>query len=220
MTREGSLARPTPRARDGRTPRAWGRRRGGRRTSEREELESALGIRVSCRRRRIRPRGEALASEKIRRVSTPGDVDHLHAELGQSIEPASLLVGHVALLLEPLQAGIVRVELEWAVQKIWAEDLQGVDDGEQLQQVRQVGPLRGCQLTRLVGDGMPGASIVRLLEDRRNSQLRRVSNRLRGPRGLPHPQHGRRHQGGLELLEAALFDRRPPERGLRAAQPG
>ncbi len=99
---------------------ARGRRRGGRRTTEREELERALGIRVTRRRRRIQPRGEALASKKIRRVSTPRDVDHLHAELGQSIEPPSLLVGHVALrlLLEPLQvqAGIVRVELEWAVQ--------------------------------------------------------------------------------------------------------
>ena len=99
-------------------------------------------------------------------------MDHLHAELGQSIEPPSLLVGHVALLLEPLQAGIVCVErLKWAVQKIWAGNLRSVYDGEQLQQMRRVGPLRGGQLTRLVGDGMPGASIVRLLEDRRNSQL-------------------------------------------------
>ena len=73
---------------------ARGLRRGGRRTIKREELESALGIRVTCRRRRIRPRREALASKKIRRISTPGDVDHLHAEFGQSIEPPSLLVGH------------------------------------------------------------------------------------------------------------------------------
>ena len=77
---------------------AWGRRRGGRRTSEREELEGAPRI-----LRRIRLLGKALASEKIRRVSTPGDVDHIHAELGQSIEPASLLMGHVALLLEFLK---------------------------------------------------------------------------------------------------------------------
>jgi hypothetical protein len=74
-------------------------------------------------------------------------MDHLHAEFGQSNEPPSLLVGHVALLLEPLQAGIVRVELKWAVQKIWAENLQSVHDGEQLQEVRRVGPLRGGQLT-------------------------------------------------------------------------
>ena len=57
-----------------------------------------------------------------------GDVDHLHAEFGQSIEPPSLLVGHVALLLESLQACVVRVELEWAVQITWAEDLQSVPD--------------------------------------------------------------------------------------------
>ena len=41
-----------------------------------------------------------------------------------------LLVGHVALLLESLQAGIVRVELKGAVQKIWTENLQSVHDGE------------------------------------------------------------------------------------------
>ena len=87
------------------------------------------------------------------------------------------------MLLEPLQAGIVRVELKGAVQKIWAENLQSVHDEEQLQVVLRVGPLRGDQLTRLVGDGMPGASIVRLLKDRRNSQLRRVSNQTRGPSG-------------------------------------
>jgi hypothetical protein len=62
-------------------------------------------------------------------VSTPWDVDHRHAEFGQSIEPPSLLVGHVALLLEPLQAGIVRVQLKWAVQNVRAEDLQSGDDG-------------------------------------------------------------------------------------------
>ena len=86
-------------------------------------------------------------------------------------------MGHVALLLEPLQAGIVRVEFKGAVQKIWAENLQSVHDGEHLQEMRRVGPLRGGQLTRLVGDGMPGGRIVRLLKDRRNSQLRRVSSR-------------------------------------------
>ena len=78
-------------------------------------------------------------------------MDHLHAELGQSIdytiEPPSLLVGHVVLLLEPLQVGIVRVELEWTVQKLWAENLQSVHDGQQLQPVRRVGPLRAGQLT-------------------------------------------------------------------------
>ena len=89
-------------------------------------------------------------------------------------------------------------------------------------EVRRVGPLRGGQLTRLVSDGMPGASIIRLLKDRRNSQLRRVSNETCGPSGLPpwHPQHRRRHQGGLELLEASLLDCRPSELGLQAAQGG
>ena len=43
---------------------------------------------------------------------TPGDVHCLHAELSQSIEPQRLLVDHVVLPLEPLHAGIVRVELE------------------------------------------------------------------------------------------------------------
>jgi hypothetical protein len=62
---------------------------------------------------------------------------------------------------------------------------------------------------------MSGARIIRLLEDRRNSHLQRVGNQTRGLRGFPPPQHGQLHlQGGLELLEAELFNRRPPERGL------
>ena len=53
-------------------------------------------------------------------------------------------MGHVALLLEPLQAGIVRVELEWAVQKLWAENLQSVHNGEQQLTFATMRDLRVC----------------------------------------------------------------------------
>ena len=53
---------------------------------------------------------------------------------GEKVEPPGLVVTQVALLVEPLQAGIVGVQLEGLVEEVRAKGLEGVDDRQELQQ--------------------------------------------------------------------------------------
>ena len=59
-------------------------------------------------------------------------MNHLDLELRQRVEPSRLLVRDVAQLLEPLQAGVVRVQLKRPVEEVWTQDLERVDHCEQL----------------------------------------------------------------------------------------
>ena len=50
----------------------------------------------------------------------------LKLELGEKVEPAGLLMAEGPLLLEPLQARVIRVQLEGLVEEIRAEGLEAV----------------------------------------------------------------------------------------------
>ena len=59
-------------------------------------------------------------------------MNDLHLELRQRVKPTCLLVRDIALLLEPLQASVVRVQLKRPVEEVWTQDLERVDHCEQL----------------------------------------------------------------------------------------
>jgi len=74
-----------------------------------EELE--LGVRVGVPGPLRRPLAvlKALSGQKVSGVCTARDVHDAVLVLGEQVEPASLMVTYVALLLQPLQAGVVGV---------------------------------------------------------------------------------------------------------------
>ena len=69
---------------------------------------------------------------------------------------------------------------------------------------------------------MERAGVVRLLQDGRHRQLRRVGQEARRPGRVPHAEHRRRREGGLERVtlrvEALLLCRTPGEPGAGATQ--
>jgi hypothetical protein len=78
---------------------------------------------------------EALAREEVRWVGPARNMHHLVLVLCKQIEPPSLIVAEVPLLLEPQQAGIISVQLEGLVEQVGAERLQSMDHRQQLQEV-------------------------------------------------------------------------------------
>ena len=66
-------------------------------------------------------RGDAHAGEEIGWVGAARNVDDRESEFANGVEPARVVVADQPLPVQPLEAGIVRVELEWLVQEILAE---------------------------------------------------------------------------------------------------
>ena len=81
------------------------------------------------------------------------------------------MVAHVALLLQPLQASVVGVQLEGLVEKGGPQRLERVHHGKELQQVRWIRALQLSQLARLESNRMKRARVVGLLQDGRHGQL-------------------------------------------------
>ena len=104
----------------------------------REEFEFRVGLVVASSRRRTRAVGEALACQKGGGIRPARNMYNPILELGEQVEPSRLMVAHVALLLEPLQTRIVRVQLEGFVEEIRPKRLQRVHDCKQLQKMGRV----------------------------------------------------------------------------------
>mmetsp|Transcript_41212 Transcript_41212/g.86035 ORF Transcript_41212/g.86035 Transcript_41212/m.86035 type:complete len:359 (+) Transcript_41212:543-1619(+) len=161
---------------------------------------------------------EALAREEVGWVSPARNMHHLVLVLCEQIEPPSLIVAEVPLLLKPQQACIVRVQLEGLVEQVRTERLQGMDHRQQLQEVGGVQTLRLGKLARLEGDGVERAGVVGLLQDGRHCQLRGVSEEARRPRRVPHAKNRGSGQRSLESGEALLLRCAPAERGAWTAE--
>ena len=93
--------------------------------------------------------------------------------LSQQFEPPRLVVAHVALLLQPLEARVVSVQLEGLVQQVGPKCLEGMQFRQELQHVEQVLALGLGQLARLEGYRTELARIVGLLEDDLRARRRR-----------------------------------------------
>ena len=91
----------------------------GRESSRcREELELQVRIVVARAAGRAGAVEEALASEEIGGVCPPGDIHDAVLILCQQVEPPRQVMAHVALLLMPLEARVVSVQLEGLVQQV------------------------------------------------------------------------------------------------------
>ena len=53
--------------------------------------------------------------------------------LGKQAKPVRLVMIDVALLLSPLQAGIIRVQLERLVEEVWAKQFQLMHHGKEFE---------------------------------------------------------------------------------------
>ena len=84
----------------------------GGRARRGEELKRRIWLVVARVRRRACAVGEALTGEKVGRVSAARDVHATVLVFGQQVEPTRLMMTDAALLLQPMQAGVVRVHLE------------------------------------------------------------------------------------------------------------
>ena len=113
-----------------------GRRKRGA-AGRNEELGNLVAsvVGVTCRRGRFGARGEAHAGEEIGRVGAARNVDDRESEFANGVEPARVVVADQPLPVQPLEAGVVRVELEWLVQEIRAEGAQRVHHGQELETV-------------------------------------------------------------------------------------
>ena len=76
---------------------------------------------VTCRLGWFGARGETHAGEEISRVGAARNVDDCESEFSNGVEPARVVVADQQLPVQLLEAGVVRVELEWLVQEIRAE---------------------------------------------------------------------------------------------------
>ena len=104
-------------------------------------------------------------------VGPSGDMHDAVLILGQQVEPPRLVMAHVALLLQPLEARVVRMQLEGLVQQVGPKCLEGVYYRQELQHVGRVRALGLGQLARLEGYRMELARIVGLIEDGRHCEL-------------------------------------------------
>ena len=89
-------------------------------------------------RRRALAVGEALLSEGVGRIGTARNVHDAVLVFGQQVEPTRLMMADVPLLLQPLQAGIVGVQLEGLIEKVGSQGLERVHHRQQLEQVGRV----------------------------------------------------------------------------------
>ena len=150
----------------------WGPCLGGETgcSSTRHRKELQRGCRVGVFRARTRGRvlaaGESLSSEEVGGVRATRDVHHAELVLCEEVQPARLVVTQRALLHEPCEAGVVRMQLEGPVKQVGAQGLQRLHHGEQLQQMGGVCALGGREFAGLEGNRVECTGVVRLLEDR------------------------------------------------------
>jgi hypothetical protein len=78
---------------------------------------------------------EALAREEVGWIGPARNMHHLILVFCKQIEPPSLIVAKVPLLLEPQQACIVHVQLEGLVKQVGSERLQSMDNRQLLQKM-------------------------------------------------------------------------------------
>ena len=134
-------------------------RRAGPRRSRGEGSEARLGLRRPLRRRQrgCRAQRRARRPRRVRRLcnlpsrlvrcprrnacgrgNQPGwccpECD-CESEFSNGVEPARVVVADQPLPVQLLEAGVVRVELEWLVQKIRAEGAQRVHHSQELETV-------------------------------------------------------------------------------------
>mmetsp|Transcript_36668 Transcript_36668/g.96736 ORF Transcript_36668/g.96736 Transcript_36668/m.96736 type:complete len:314 (+) Transcript_36668:2686-3627(+) len=156
-----------------------------------EQLLGTGRVGVPGRASRGVPVEEGLAGEKVGGGGAARDVHHRELELGEEVEPPRLVAADVALLLQPLEARVVRVQREGLVQEVGPQGLERVDHRQELQHVGGVHPLRVGELARLEGHGSVVARGVGLLEDGRHGALRGVGGEARGPPRVPQLEHRR-----------------------------
>ena len=92
------------------------------------ELPAGPRFRVARGLSRGRPVREALACEEVGRVGATRDVHHPELAFRENIKPTRLMVAKRALLHEPLEASVVRVEVKLTVEHVRAEGFEGVND--------------------------------------------------------------------------------------------
>ena len=103
-----------------------------------EELKRRIRLVVARVRRRALAIGEALPCEEAGRIGYIGTARNVHDAVlvfGQQAEPTRLMMTDVALLLQPLQAGIVGVQLEGLIEKVGSQGLERVHHSQQLEQL-------------------------------------------------------------------------------------
>ena len=88
----------------------------GARAIRHEELERGIRVVIARVRRRAGAVGEALPGKEVCGVGAARDVHDAVLVLGEQVEPARLVVAYVPLLLQPLQARVVGVQLEGLVE--------------------------------------------------------------------------------------------------------
>ena len=93
------------------------------------------------------------------------------------------------MLKKPLQARVVRTQLEGAVKQVRAEQLETVHHGQQLQQVGGVRPLRGRQFAGLIRNGVEGTVVIGLLENARNRQFGSIRRQASRTSRVPDTEH-------------------------------
>ena len=92
-----------------------------------------------------------------------------------------VVVADQPLPVQPLEAGVVRVTLEWLVQEIRAEGAQRVHHGQELETVGGVAVFRDGEFARLISHRVPGPLVVRLFQNGAHGELGGVGDEPRGP---------------------------------------
>jgi hypothetical protein len=149
--------------------------------------------------------GRAEARESVGLVGSSRLVDDLHVGLkvGQLLRPASLTTGEVSLSHQVLEGLVVSEDSEvLASLKVVAEDLQGVDDGQEFLFMHRVVLLCRAELPRLVTYRLRSIALV-LQEDSADAIARGVGVELKSrlrPSGGDDKERGG-EQSGLQVVE-------------------
>ena len=97
------------------------------------------------------------------------------------VEPSRVVVADQPLQVQPLEAGVVRVKVEWFVQEIRAEGAQRVHNGQELETVGRVAAFRDGEFARFIGHRVPGPLVVGLFQNGAHGQLGGICDEPRGP---------------------------------------
>ena len=113
----------------------------------------------------------------------------------QQVEPAPLTMTDVALLMQPLQAGVVGVQPEGSVAERGSHSLERctTDSSSSMWGGYERSGWVSLRDSKAKGWGA--------LQDGRHGQLRGVDEQTRLPRRVPHAHHRRRRQRRFERVE-------------------
>ena len=82
-----------------------------------------------------------------------------------------MVVAGQQLPVQPLEAGVVSVKLEWFVQEILVEGMQRVHHCQELETVGRVAEFQDGEFARFIGHWVPGPLVVRLFQNGAHCQL-------------------------------------------------